>query len=369
MYSEEHLYSIALRECNLIGDINFHKLVRTFGNAKNAWENVPKEYKKLDGFGKKMVSDIGNPEHLKFAEKELKFCENHNVEINLRHLQQLPKLLHECDDAPAILYQKGHFDHSKQKVSIVGTRNMTSYGKQFIHDFFEETKSCQYISVSGLALGVDKEVHEQSIRHQIPTAAVLAHGFHILYPAKNRKLSEKILEEGGALFTEFNSSRKPDRENFIQRNRVVAGISPSTIVVETAFGGGSISTATFANMYNREVFALPGKITDKQSQGCNHLIFQNKAAAISTIKDLIDNLSLDKPRTTIEELFPRSEVAIQLTDGQELIFKIITENPQISLDDIIEKTDLSSHKILPVILELELLGKVKSFSGRQFLAI
>jgi len=369
MYSEEHLYAIALRECNLIGDINFYKLVRAFGSAENVWKNAKKEYKKLDGFGQKTVSDIGNPEHLKFAEKELQFCENNTIKINLRHLQELPKLLNECDDAPAIFYQKGSFDDHKQKVSIVGTRNMTSYGKQFIHDFFEETKSCNYVSVSGLALGVDKEAHEQSIHYQIPTAAVLAHGFHLLYPSKNRKLSEKILEEGGALFTEFNSSRKPDRENFIQRNRIVAGISPSTIVVETAFGGGSISTATFANNYNREVFALPGKITDKQSQGCNHLILQHKATAISTLKDLINSLEFNKVNTKTEELFKRSEVDIQLSENQRLIYNMIFNNPQISLDDLVQKTELSSHKILPVILELELLGKLKSFSGRQFVAI
>ncbi|MDQ0592343.1 DNA processing protein [Chryseobacterium ginsenosidimutans] len=349
--------------------LNFYKLVRIFGSAKNAWENIKKEYKKLDGFGHKMVSDIGNPEHLKFANKEIEFCEKNNIKINLRHFNELPQLLNECDDAPAILYQKGNFDNSKEKVSIVGTRNMTSYGKQFIHDFFEETKSCNYISVSGLALGVDKEVHEQSVHNQISTVAVLAHGFHLLYPAKNRKLSEKIIEEGGTLFTEFNSSRKPDRENFIQRNRIVAGISPSTIVVETAFGGGSISTATFANNYNREVFALPGKVTDKQSQGCNHLIFQNKAKTISTIKDLIDNLGFNNTKLKTEELFSHNEIAVQLTENQELIYNVIFNNPQISLDDIVGKINLSSHKILPVILELELLGKIKSFSGRQFIVI
>ncbi len=368
MYSEEHLYSIALRECNLIGDINFYKLVRIFGSAKNAWENTKKEYKKLGGFGSKIISDIGNPAHLKFAESELKFCEANQIKINLRHLHDLPKLLHECDDAPAVLYQKGNFDDAKPKISMVGTRNMTSYGKQFIEDFFKETSSCNFISVSGLALGVDKEVHEQSLHHQVSTVAVLAHGFHTLYPSKNKKLSEKILEGGGTLFTEFNSSKKPDRENFIQRNRIVAGISPATIVVETAFGGGSISTATFANQYNREVFALPGKITDKQSQGCNHLIFQNKALAISTIKDLVENLGFNNPEGRTGELFPHSEISIQLTENQNEIVKIISENPYISLDDLADKTDLSSHKILPVILELELLGKVKSLSGRQFLA-
>ncbi|MBB6371439.1 DNA-processing protein DprA [Chryseobacterium shigense] len=369
MIPEESLYAIALRECNLIGDINFHKLVKTFGSAEEAWKKAKKEYTQTDGIGKKTVADIGNETYLEFAEKEIHFCEKNNIRIRLRHLKELPGLLNECDDAPAILYQKGNFDDSLQKVSIVGTRNMTSYGKRFIGEFFETTRASQYISVSGLALGVDKEVHEQSIQQNIPTVAILAHGFHTLYPSKNKKLAENILQEGGALLTEFNSSRKPDRENFIQRNRIIAGISPSTIVVETGFGGGSISTAHFANDYNREVFALPGKITDPYSQGCNQLIFQNKATAISTIKDLIDLLALNPSKQKIGELFPFSETSIQLTDGQEAVYQSIKANPQVALDDLAEMISTPSYKILPIILELELLGKVKSFSGRQFMAI
>ncbi|AZB00901.1 DNA-protecting protein DprA [Chryseobacterium joostei] len=368
MISEEYFYAIALRECSHIGDINFHKLIRNFGSAQEAWKRGKKEYKKLDGMGLKTVSDIGNEEHLKFAERELEFCERNAIQIKLRHLGEAPTLLNECMDAPAILYQKGNINDSLQKLSIVGTRNMTTYGQQFIEDFFGATQSAAYASVSGLALGIDKEVHEQSIRHQKPTIAVLAHGFQFLYPAKNRKLSEKIVQEGGALLTEFNSSRKPDRENFIQRNRIVAGISSSTIVVETGFGGGSVSTAAFANDYNRDVFALPGKITDVCSQGCNQLIFHNKATAISTVKDLINMLGLNNPQEKIEELFPYSETLIQLTENQKFIYQSIKENPQISLDDLGQKIDIPSHKILPIILELELLGKVKSFSGRQFIA-
>ncbi|HCN51158.1 MAG TPA: DNA-protecting protein DprA [Chryseobacterium sp.] len=369
MISEEYLYAIALRECSQIGDINFHKLVQTFGSAQEAWKKAKKDYKKREGIGLKTVSDIGNPDHLKFAEEELKFCEKNNIRITIRHLNETPSLLNECPDAPAILYQKGNIDDALQKISIVGTRSMTDYGKQFIEEFFDASQSSSYISVSGLALGVDKEVHEQSIRHRKPTIAVLAHGFQFLYPSKNKKLSEKILQEGGALLTEFSSSRKPDRENFIQRNRIVAGISPSTIVVETGFGGGSISTAAFANEYNRDVFALPGKITDIHSQGCNQLIFHNKATAISTVKDLITLLGFNNPKEKIEELFPYSETTIQLSDNQNLIYKSIKENPQISLDDLTHLISISAHRILPIILELELLGKVKSFSGRQFIAI
>lgn len=369
MISEEYFYSIALRECSHIGNIHFHKLVRTFGSAQEVWKRAKKEYKKIEGIGQKTVSDIGNNSHLKFAEEELNFCEKNNIQIRLKHLSETPFLLNECNDAPVILYQKGNIDDSISKVSIVGTRNMTSYGRQFIEDFFEASQSSTYTSVSGLALGVDKEVHEQSIRYHKPTVGVLAHGFQYLYPAKNRKLSEKIIQEGGALITEFSSSKKPDRENFIQRNRIVAGMSPATIVVETGFGGGSVSTATFANDYNRDVFALPGKITDICSQGCNQLIFHNKATAISTIKDLISMLGFNSPKEKIEELFPYSETAIQLSDNQHLIHQSIKNQPQISLDDLSQKIQLPTHKILPIILELELLGKVKSFSGRQFIAI
>jgi len=369
MYSEEQLYSIALRECNFIGDINFYKLVRNFGSAKKVWETPKKELSATDGIGARTVSDIGNTAYLKFAEKEILFCEKNSIKINVRHQNELPFLLKECDDAPAILYQKGNFDTTLKPISLVGTRNITLYGKKFIEDFFEEAKSHRFISVSGLALGVDKHVHENSLQHRIPTIGVLAHGFHTLYPSKNKNLSEKIIEENGGLLTEFNSSRKPDRENFIQRNRIVAGISPCTIVVETAFGGGSVSTATFANAYNRDVFALPGKITDKYSQGCNQLIFQNKATAISTIKDLLDLAGFNENREKTGELFPHSEVSVQLSENQEILYKCIAENPHVSLDDLAERISMASHKILPVILELELLGKVKSFSGRQFTAI
>lgn len=369
MFTEEHLYSIALRRCNFIGDGNFHKLVHSIGSAKEVWEFCKKSMQKIDGVGKRISADIGNAEHLKFAENEIKFCEKNNIQIKLRHQKELPFLLQECGDSPAILYQKGNFDKDFEKISIVGTRNLTAYGKSFIQDFLSELNSKKIATVSGLALGADTEVHEQSIENNVPTIAVLAHGFHTLYPSKNRKLSHKIIETGGALFTEFNSSQKPDRENFIQRNRIVAALSASTIVVETAFGGGSISTATFANNYNREVYALPGKITDKYSQGCNLLISQNKAATISSIKDLLTQLNLNDHSAKMEELFPRSEIKLDLNTNQLSVYNLVKENPSMNLDDISMLSELPSHKILGILLELELLGVLKSLSGKKFVAI
>ena len=368
MFSEEHLYSIALRKCSKIGDINFYKLVNAVGSAKDVWGFPKRELSKILGIGSKTIQEIGKAEPVLFAENELKFCEKNGVQIKLRHLGELPKLLNECEDAPAILYQKGNFDEKLHALSIVGTRNITAYGKKFIENFFEEVNRKKVFSVSGLALGVDTAVHEQSLQHQISTVAVLAHGFHTLYPSKNRKLSEKILENGGALISEFNSSQKPDRENFIQRNRIIAGISEATIVVETAFGGGSVSTVSFANAYNREVYALPGKITDKYSQGCNQLILQNKARTISTISNIIDELGYNDTNEKLGELFPKSELSLQLPENQKKIYDCICSEPSISLDEISERMQLTSHKILPILLELELSGFVKSLSGRQYIA-
>lgn len=366
MFSDEHLYSIALRRSNLIGDINFQKLVEAVGSAKEVWEISKSGLKKIDGIGAKILKDIGNAEHLSFAEKELEFCFKNNIKINLRHLNQLPKLLNECEDAPAILYQKGNFDEAKKKISIVGTRNITPYGKQFIEELTGALKPQNCLTISGLALGVDAEVHQYSLKNNIPTVGVLAHGFHTFYPAKNKKLSQEILQENGCLFTEFNSSQKPDRENFIQRNRLIAGLSPATIVVESAFGGGSMSTATFANSYNRDVFALPGKITDKYSQGCNQLILQNKAQIISTIDLLLDHLRFTEPKEKIEELFPTSERRKLMSENQEKVYNIIAKHPKITLDDLAQKLEEPSYKVSGLILELELLGLLKSFSGKQF---
>lgn len=369
MFSEETLYSVALRHCPLIGDIIFRKLVGEVGSAKEVWDLSKSGLKNIYGIGKKISLEIGNPDHLDFAEKELEFCEKNNITINLRHQNDLPSLLNECDDAPAILYQKGIYDPSLKPLSLVGTRNITSYGKHFIQDFLEEVKNKNIITVSGLALGVDTEVHQISLTNNISTAAVLAHGFHTLYPSKNKKLAEKILEENGVLFSEFNSSQKPDRENFIQRNRVIAGLSPATIVVETAFGGGSISTATFALNYNREVFALPGRISDKYSQGCNQLIFQNKAGVISTISALAEQLGFHGDTEKTGELFPRSEVRIQLSESQQNILNAIDKTQPISLDELSEKIETATYKILPDLLQLEISGYIKALSGRQYLAI
>jgi len=366
MFSEEHLYSIALRHCPQIGDLYFKKIVGTAGSAQRAWNLHKHELIKLYGIGNKIAEEIGKDSHLQFAERELEFCYKNNIQILLSHQGNFPELLHHCDDTPAILYQKGKFNQYRTNISIVGTRKCSKYGKEFITEFLYSLRNNNLQTVSGLAIGTDTCTHEESLKNNIPTVAVLAHGFHMLYPTKNRKLADKILEHNGCLFTEFNSLQPPIRESFIQRNRIIAGMSPATIITETAYGGGSVSTANYANIYNREVLALPGPIEDKYSQGCNLLISQNKARIIVSISDTIDYLGLAAKPVEQLSLFHKKEIPASLTSEQQLTLSAIIDCPNINPDEIAEKVSLHVYKILPIILDLELLGHIKASSGRQY---
>lgn len=369
MFSDEHLYSIALRRCTLVGDLNFQKLVMAAGSAQEAWNGSKEILTTKDGIGQKIIAEIGKDENLKFAEKELEFCLKNNIKILLKHSDAYPKMLAECEDAPAILYLKGNLPENGNWLSIVGTRNATSYGKNFISSLLQEIPGKNSLCiVSGLALGTDAEAHLNALKNSIKTVGVLAHGFHTFYPPKNKRLSEEMLESGGALLTEFNSSQKPDRENFIQRNRIVAALSPATLVVETAYSGGSISTANFALNYNRDVFSLPGRIWDKYSQGCNALIAQNKAAAIVSIPQLLGELNLDAAPATTGSLFSPTETRAALSEAQKLILEKIKATTALTLDDLAVEMGTPGHALLGDLLEMELNEWIRCNSGRQYSA-
>ena len=175
------------------------------------------------------------------------------------------------------------------------------------------------------------------------------------------------MENGGALLSEFNSSAKPDREHFLQRNRIVAGISQFTIVVETAFGGGSMSTVSYANQYNREVLALPGRFGDKYSQGCNMIIAQNKAKILASFQDVLDELGDNYPSVKQPQLFEPKEIEVE--ERLRPAYQLIAENSPISLDDLSLKLEMPPFKLLPILLDLELLGYIKALSGKQYAVV
>lgn len=364
MFQEEHLYALALRSSPLVGDVTFMKLIEAAGSAQDVWRLSRKILKEIPGIGSRIASSIGDERQLISAEKELQFCEKNKVHVRLRHRNELPALLSQCEDAPAILFQKGSFPEDYTPVSIVGTRNMTGYGKAFLEEFLELLKEKNTVVISGLALGTDGCAHTAAIKNNISTVGVLAHGLHTLYPSGHRKLAQEMLDHNGALVTEFTSRDQPDREHFLQRNRIIAGFSPHTIVVETAYGGGSVSTVSYANDYNREVFALPGKIHDRYSQGCNQLIAQNKAMIINSASELLEEMGLNQGKPKTGTLFSAREV--KLSPEIQPVYDCIARFAPIPLDDLSAKLQIPPYKLLPILLDLELKSYIKALSGKQY---
>lgn len=360
----ELLYAIALRRCQHVGNYNYRKLVETFGSAKNVWELPKSNLKNIYGIGNKRIEDIGNPHHLEFAQQELDYCHKNEITIHTISSENYPFLLSQCPDAPSILYSKGTLPKISKNISIVGTRKMTNYGKQFINDFLKELSKISATTISGLAYGVDAQVHEKSLELNLPTIAVLAHGLKMIYPAKHKPLAEKIISNGGAIISEYAVDTKPERENFLQRNRIIAGLSLQTIIVESAYGGGSMNTANYACDYNRDVFALPGKMTDKYSQGCNMLISQNKAQIIQSTTELLENcfpIAQNTPNLFDTITYPAIENQEHL-----YLYQIISSHISISFDKLLTKTSKNPQEILSSLLEMELLGYITSDSARNY---
>ena len=274
--TNQKLYEIALTLVPGIGDVNGKKLVAYCGGAEAVFCEKKKALTQISGINDNLVKGIGSKDVMLRAEEELDFIEKHDVKPLFYLDQDYPKRLQHCHDSPMMLYYKGNADLNAAKtIGVVGTRNITEYGKYATEKIIEDLSSDNILIISGLAYGVDSASHRAALKYDLATVGVLGHGMQTIYPAENRNLSTKMLEKGGIL-TEYISGTRPEKENFPKRNRVVAGMVDCLVVIESALKGGAMITADIANSYDREVFAIPGKIGDYYSEGCNHLIKTNK---------------------------------------------------------------------------------------------
>ena len=250
-------------------------------------------------------------------------------------------------------------------ISIVGTRQITSYGTEFCKKLIADLAPLDPIIVSGFAYGVDIVAHQAALEHNLQTIGVLAHGLNQIYPKTHKKYVSKI-EENGGFMTEFWSSSNPEKENFVKRNRIVAGISEATIVIESADKGGSLITATMANDYNRDVFAVPGRTTDKYSQGCNTLIKTQKANLLSSAADLIYMLNWDIEKETKPV---QKQLFVSLDEDEQKIYNYLQKNGKELLDTIALKCDFPIYKISGLLLNMELKSVIRPLPGKLFEAI
>jgi DNA processing protein len=359
-------HEIGLTFLKNIGPSLAKVLMSYFGDAESIFKASNAKLLKVPGIGEKTVAQLNFDEALKKAEEELKFIDKHGIDIVFYTDRAYPKRLKNCGDSPILLYTKGNADlNSHYIISIVGTRNATEYGKQLCKQLIEELQQYNVLIVSGLALGIDVAAHKESLKFNVPTVGVLAHGLDRIYPNQNRLIAEKMLENGG-LLTEYPSGTVPDRENFPQRNRIVAGIADATIVVEASIKGGALITAEIANSYNRDVFAFPGRVGDDFSEGCNFLIRNNKAALLTCAADLAYSLgweTTNSTKPTIEQFV----LPIDLSTDERLIFDILQQhkNP-IAIDDLTLKTNMTTSMLAMNLLNMEMQGYIKSLPGKTY---
>jgi len=357
------LYQLALTQIPQIGPVQA-KILLQHCEAEEIFHAKKTYLEKIEGIGPVRAAAISSFKDFSEAEKEMEFIEKYKIKTLFLSDIQYPKRLLNCYDSPTLLFYKGGADLNASKIAaIVGTRNNTDYAKQVVEKFIKDLYDQQVTIVSGMAYGVDALAHKAAIKNNLATIGVLAHGLDQIYPVEHSGLAKEMVKQGGGLLTEFPSKTKPDKHNFPTRNRVVAGMSDVTIVIETGNKGGSMITAELANSYNKDVFAVPGKISDNKSAGCNFLIRSNKAILFSDSNDFLEIMGWKEKKKSPKK---QKELFIELSDDEKNIVSILQGEEPVHIDMINSKSGLNSSAVAAAILNLELQNVVVSLPGKLY---
>lgn len=358
------IYQIALTIVPQIGDVHAKSLINIYGDAESVFKAPRRQLEKIEGIGSVRAAGIKHFNDFKTCEEEAAFIEKYRVKALFINSDEYPQRLLNCYDSPVLLYYKGDADLNNSKVvSVVGTRNYSDYGKQVCEELLEGLKSMHVLVISGLAFGIDTIAHRAALKNDLPTVGVVAHGLDRIYPPQNNNLAKQMIENGG-LLTDFKSGTAPDKQNFPKRNRIVAGICDALIVVESAGKGGSLITAELANSYNKDVFAIPGRVTDSRSEGCNYLVKSNRASLITGAGDLLDFMNWitkEKPKkVTQRELF------IEMSAAEKSITGLLMQKQSCGIDEIYITSGLSCSETAQALLMLEMQGIIVSMPGKIY---
>jgi DNA processing protein len=360
------LHKIAIGMIPGIGSINAKKLIAYTGSVEGVFKEKKANLLKIPGIGDVLANEIVKSNVINEAEKEVAFIQQYNIRALFYLDSDYPVRLKQCEDSPILIYVKGTVNLDNPKIlSIVGTRHATEYGRTFCEKLITSLSQSGHnpIIVSGLAYGIDIASHKSALKNKLETVAVLGHGLKTIYPASHSKYAKDIIQQG-ALVTEFTSGTNAERAMFVRRNRIIAGLADATIIVESGEKGGALITADLANSYNRDVFAVPGRIDDAMSKGCNKLIKTNKANVVECLEDLEYLLGWEqiegKPKTIQRELF------VELAADEKQIFEIINSNKEIAIDSICAAAEMPVSKVSPILLNLEFSGLVRSLPGKIY---
>lgn len=365
MLHNELFHTLALLKVEGIGDVVAKKLIKKCGSAAAVFQTSKKAFFAIDGIGDYLYKNLQEKKIFYWAESELRFIENEQITYATFEDELYPERLKHCPDGPTVLFQSGAIDlQNKRVINIVGTRQVTPYGIEFTKKLISDLAVLNPIIVSGFAYGVDIVAHQAAMQNNLQTIGVLAHGLNQIYPKTHKKYVSQM-EQNGGFMTEFWSTSNPDRENFIKRNRIVAGMCEATIVIESAEKGGSLITANIANDYNRDVFAVPGRITDKFSQGCNNLIKSQRAHLLNSAADLIYILNWDIDSK--KESKPiQKQLFISLTEDEQKIYDYLIHKENELMDIIALDCDFPIFKMASLLLNMELKGVIRPLPGKLF---
>ncbi|MGB5692366.1 MAG: DNA-processing protein DprA [Flavobacteriaceae bacterium] len=367
MTNNEHIAALRLQNIPHIGNITAKKLIAHCGSPSAVFSDKKKALLRIEGVGEYTLRGLFNSRYLDAALEEYNYVKGSDIRMQLFSDPDYPEYLKHCPDGPILLFARGRIRLQDQKIiSVVGTRNMTEFGRSFCERFIEEIAALNPVIVSGFALGVDICVHKAAIKHGLQTIGCLAHGLNQIYPRIHSRYMAQVVDNGGFL-TEFWSTSQPERENFLRRNRIIAGMTQATVVVESAEKGGSLVTADLAAGYNRDVFAVPGRPGDRFSVGTNNLIKQQKAHLITSAADLIYllNWTLDpaKERSVQKRLF------VELQESEKTIYQFLLQDGKQQLDSIAINCELPVFKVSSALLEMEMKGVVRCLPGKVFEAV
>lgn len=363
MTENELIQTLALQKASKIGDITAKKLIHHCGSVEALFSEKKSRLQRIDGIGSFMLADLFNKQNLKDAELELKFIKEHNIKWHYFLDDSYPERLKHCIDGPILLFQTGNINIKAQPIiSIVGTRNITRQGIQFCRTIIEFLSPFNPIVVSGFAYGTDITAQKEAIAHNLQTIGCLAHGLNQIYPQIHSQYVDQVKSHGG-FYSDFWSTDDFERQNFLKRNRIIAGLSEATVIIESAEKGGSLVTADLANSYNREVFAVPGRVNDPQSVGCNNLIKFQRAHLLSNPADIpyILNWHLESDKKPIQK-----SLFVELDKEEKLVFKVLKEYDQPQLDLIAIQTEIPTYKVVSILLNMELKGVVRPLPGKLF---
>ncbi len=358
-------YQIALNYLSGMGAVKTKELVEANISLDDFFEKTPLFLEKKYQLSRESIKKM---KRKKALEKSIPIVESiHQLKMNTVFYTDAayPHRLKSCPDAPILLYTKGNFSMNKQKmVAIVGTRDATSYGKDICEKIIQSFVGQDIVVVSGLAHGIDAYIHRFCLKYNVPTIGVLGNGLDRVYPAIHRELAEKMIKKGG-LLSEFVPGTMPDRQNFPLRNRIVAGMTDATIVIESKKRGGSLITANLANDYNRDVFAFPGAVDRETSQGCNLLIAQQKAHLIQNADDFLRMMNWKeekKKKTGIQH-----QLFVNFTKQQEKIVNCLRRNEKLQIDLLSMKVKMSISTLNQELFTLEMNGIIRSLPGKVYM--